>query len=76
MVNFKKLFFYKNNILSAAQLKRLTEHKYSMSSCSLLDPILNPWWCWLVSKTPLWLAPNLITLVGLIVNVLTALLLV
>lgn len=76
MVDIKSIFCYKNKILAASQLKRLTEHKYSMTSCSLLDPILNPWWCWLVSKVPLWLAPNLITLVGLIVNVLTALILV
>ncbi|XP_055314568.1 choline/ethanolaminephosphotransferase 1 isoform X3 [Sitodiplosis mosellana] len=76
MVNLKSIFSYKNKLLVPAQLKRLTEHKYSMTSCSLLDPILNPWWCWLVSKTPMWLAPNLITLVGLIVNIITALILV
>ncbi|XP_031640939.1 cholinephosphotransferase 1 isoform X1 [Contarinia nasturtii] len=76
MVNLKNIFSNKNKLLVPAQLKRLTEHKYSMTSCSLLDPILNPWWCWLVSKTPMWLAPNLITLVGLIVNIATTLILV
>ncbi|XP_028167310.1 cholinephosphotransferase 1 isoform X4 [Ostrinia furnacalis] len=68
--------FYKERILNAAQLKRLSEHKYSCVSASLLDAWLQPWWCWLVSKTPLWLAPNLITILGLIVNIVTTLILV
>ncbi|XP_072942211.1 cholinephosphotransferase 1 isoform X2 [Epargyreus clarus] len=68
--------FYKERILNAAQLKRLSEHKYSCTSSSILDAWLQPWWCWLVSKTPLWLAPNLITIVGLIVNIVTTLILV
>ncbi|XP_028030955.1 cholinephosphotransferase 1 isoform X4 [Bombyx mandarina] len=68
--------FYKERILNAAQLKRLSEHKYSCTSASVLDAWLQPWWCWLVSKTPLWLAPNLITILGLIVNIVTTLILV
>ncbi|CAH2092342.1 unnamed protein product [Euphydryas editha] len=68
--------FYKERILNAAQLKRLSEHKYSCTSASLLDAWLQPWWCWLVSKTPLWLAPNLITILGLIINIVTTLILV
>lgn len=69
-------WLYKNKLLSPAQLKRLSEHKYSCTNVSLLDPFLQPWWCWLVSKTPLWLAPNLITVVGLIINILTTLILI
>ncbi|XP_026745966.1 cholinephosphotransferase 1 isoform X3 [Trichoplusia ni] len=68
--------FYKERILNAAQLKRLSDHKYSCTSASILDAWLQPWWCWLVSKTPLWLAPNLITILGLIVNIVTTLILV
>ncbi|KAK0159731.1 hypothetical protein PV327_010815 [Microctonus hyperodae] len=68
--------FYKNKILSPGQLKRLSEHKYSCSSASLLDKYLQPWWEWLVSYVPLWLAPNLITVVGLIINIATTLILV
>ncbi|KAF2361505.1 CDP-alcohol phosphatidyltransferase [Trinorchestia longiramus] len=34
------------------------------------------WWCWLVQQFPLNIAPNLITVIGLLVNVLTSLLLV
>ncbi|XP_076240633.1 choline/ethanolaminephosphotransferase 1 bbc isoform X4 [Calliopsis andreniformis] len=68
--------FYKEKLLSPGQLKRLSEHKYSCTTNSLLDGLLQPWWDWLVSKVPLWLAPNLITILGLIVNILTTLILV
>ncbi|EDV37910.2 uncharacterized protein Dana_GF11181, isoform B [Drosophila ananassae] len=64
------------HILSAQQLRKLSEHKYSCFSASLLDPLLQPWWNWLVAQTPLWLAPNLITIVGLILNVVTTLILI
>ena len=70
------MLLYKEKILSPGQLQRLTEHKYSCSSASLLDGLLQPWWDWLVSKVPLWLAPNLITILGLIVNIATTLILV
>ncbi|XP_018790614.1 PREDICTED: cholinephosphotransferase 1 isoform X2 [Bactrocera latifrons] len=67
---------YKERVLSSQQLKKLSEHKYSCTSSSLLDPWLQPWWNWLVSMTPLWLAPNLITIIGLVVNIVTTLILV
>ncbi|KAL3266412.1 hypothetical protein HHI36_010588 [Cryptolaemus montrouzieri] len=67
---------YKEKLLSDVQLKRLGEHQYSCSSCSILDKFLQPYWNWLVLKVPLWLAPNLITTVGLILNIVTALILV
>ncbi|XP_053671489.1 cholinephosphotransferase 1 [Anopheles nili] len=68
--------FYKQKLLHPAQLKKLSDHKYSCSNISLMDPFLQPWWCWLVSKVPLWLAPNLITIVGLIINIITTLTLI
>ncbi|XP_076175435.1 choline/ethanolaminephosphotransferase 1 bbc isoform X5 [Ptiloglossa arizonensis] len=67
---------YKEKLLSPLQLKRLNEHKYKCTTKSLLDELLQPWWNWLVSKVPLWLAPNLITVLGLTVNILTTLILV
>ncbi|XP_062562000.1 cholinephosphotransferase 1 isoform X1 [Armigeres subalbatus] len=70
------MHFYKQKLLQPAQLKKLGEHKYSCTNVSLLDPILQPWWCWLVGKVPLWLAPNLITIVGLIINIVTTLILI
>lgn len=68
--------FYKEKLLSPGQLKRLSEHKYSCTSVSLLDKFLQPWWDWLVSKLPVWLAPNLITIIGLVVNIITTLVLI
>lgn len=65
-----------HRLLSPDMLKRLSEHKYSVTNISLLDPYIQPWWCWLVSKTPLWMAPNLITIIGLVVNIITALILI
>ncbi|XP_039480644.1 choline/ethanolaminephosphotransferase 1 isoform X4 [Drosophila santomea] len=70
------LTYRDKHILSAQQLRKLSEHKYSCFSASLLDPLLQPWWNWLVAQTPLWLAPNLITIVGLILNVVTTLILI
>ncbi|KAF5287225.1 hypothetical protein FQA39_LY16002 [Lamprigera yunnana] len=67
---------YKQKLLSNAQLKRLSEHKYACSSTSVFDSFLQPWWTWLVEKLPIWLAPNLITIVGLLINILTTLILV
>ncbi|XP_058836578.1 cholinephosphotransferase 1 isoform X3 [Topomyia yanbarensis] len=70
------MYFYKNKLLQPGQLKKLGEHKYSCTNVSMLDPFLQPWWCWLVARVPLWLAPNLITSVGLIVNIITTLILI
>lgn len=59
--------------LSPAQLKRLEQHRYSAAGQSLLEPWLQPYWTWLVEQVPLGLAPNAITLGGLLLNCLTAL---
>ena len=65
-----------NPVLSTSQLKRLGDHKYSCTSSSLLEPFLQPWWNWVVSQLPIWLAPNLITITGLAVNIITSLVLI
>ncbi|CAH1390055.1 unnamed protein product [Nezara viridula] len=70
------IMFFKNKILTPGQLKRLAEHKYSSESISILDRILQPWWNWLVGQVPIWVAPNLITMVGLFINIITTLILV
>ncbi|XP_063909530.1 cholinephosphotransferase 1-like isoform X4 [Zophobas morio] len=67
---------YKERLLSDAQLKRLGEHQYSCQSVSIMDKLLQPYWNWLTSKVPIWLAPNLITILGLVVNIVTALILI
>ncbi|KAL8589233.1 hypothetical protein ACOMHN_017034 [Nucella lapillus] len=63
-------------ILSETQLKRLYEHKYSAGGTSLLEPYLQPFWRWLVEQMPLWVAPNLLTIAGLIVNIVTTMVLI
>lgn len=62
--------------LTGLQLKRLEEHKYSVAGRSLLEPCMQIYWNWLVEKVPLWLAPNTITMVGLVMNVITTLIVV
>lgn len=59
---------------SEKQLKRLKEHSYSATGSTLLDPYMQVWWEWVVKKFPLWLAPNVITLSGLIVVITTSIL--
>ncbi|XP_074182319.1 cholinephosphotransferase 1 isoform X2 [Rhinolophus sinicus] len=62
--------------LSAAQLRRLEEHRYSAAGISLFEPPLQLYWTWLLQWVPLWIAPNSITLLGLAVNLLTTLVLI
>lgn len=62
--------------LSPAQLKRLEEHKYSASGCSLFEPPCQVYWNWLVQQIPTWVAPNTLTIIGLVVNIVTTLILV
>lgn len=70
------MLLYREKLLSNSQLKRLQDHQYSCENIGLLDPYLQPFWNFLVSKTPVWLAPNLITVSGLVVNIITTLVLV
>jgi hypothetical protein len=59
-------------VLNKHQLRNLDAHKYSASGSTMLDPILQPYWNWLVQQMPMTLAPNLITMIGLVCNVLTS----
>ncbi|KAG8138260.1 hypothetical protein E2320_004187, partial [Naja naja] len=61
--------------LSGAQLKRLEQHSYNASGRSLLEAPLQHYWVWLVERTPLWLAPNAITLTGLVFTLVPSLIL-
>ncbi|XP_072280387.1 choline/ethanolaminephosphotransferase 1 [Pyxicephalus adspersus] len=57
--------------LSRHQLKRLEEHRYKSCGKSLLEPLMQGFWEWLVGQVPAWIAPNLITIIGLIINIFT-----
>ena len=56
-------------VLCEDQLRRLKTHKYSSSGTSLIEPVFQVYWRWLVEYFPKWVAPNTITVVGLIINV-------
>ena len=45
------------------------------SSQSNLETLLR-YWNWLVTFCPMWVAPNLITIVGLVINIVTSAVLV
>ncbi|CAF1041875.1 unnamed protein product [Rotaria sordida] len=62
-------------VLTEQQLKRLKEHKYASEGITLFDPIMQEFWKWLVEYCPLWVAPNLLTIVGLALNIGTSVLL-
>jgi len=70
------MIFSSSDILTDSQLQRLFQHKYNSSGHTLLDPIMQKFWEWFTSKLPYWLAPNLMTLIGLIINVITTIILV
>ncbi|XP_041366519.1 choline/ethanolaminephosphotransferase 1-like [Gigantopelta aegis] len=62
-------------ILSTVQLKKLSNHKYSVEGTSFLEPPMQKFWRWLIEQVPTWWSPNAITLVGLIINITTTLIL-
>ncbi|CAJ0608767.1 unnamed protein product [Cylicocyclus nassatus] len=70
-------WYIENDSLATEQeLKRLGEHKYSAVDNSWLDELcMKKWWEYVVTWCPLWVAPNLITLVGLVINLITVLIL-
>ncbi|XP_065835204.1 choline/ethanolaminephosphotransferase 1-like [Oscarella lobularis] len=60
--------------LTEDQLRGLDEHKYSCKGRSIIEPAFQVLWNWLVEQLPLWIAPNLLTITGLALNVVTSLL--
>ncbi|XP_070575335.1 choline/ethanolaminephosphotransferase 1-like [Ptychodera flava] len=65
-VTFARMF----QILSSTQLKHLEEYKYHGARPTLTERmILARYWDWLVKQVPLWLAPNVMTLMGLMLNI-------
>ncbi|KAJ8379043.1 hypothetical protein AAFF_G00231340 [Aldrovandia affinis] len=62
--------------LTAQQLKRLDEHKYSATGRSLFEPPCQIYWNWLVQQIPTWVAPNTLTITGLVINIITTVILV
>ncbi|GIZ03670.1 hypothetical protein CEXT_591191 [Caerostris extrusa] len=69
------MIFSSSDIMTPLQLRKLSEHKYNSQGYTLLDPMLQPFWNWLVNKLPYSLAPNLMTVNGLIITIVTTLIL-
>ena len=53
-------------------LKSLDSYAYHSADYTLLERILNPFWTWYASFFPDWMAPNVITLLGLLINLTAA----
>ena len=62
--------------LSHQQLRKLNDYKYKSVGNTLLDYVLQPYWNWLVLQMPLWLAPNLITFIGFVINLVFGIILI
>ena len=54
-----------NGFASCQSPKR---HKYAASGKSLIEPLFVPWWNFAITLCPLWIAPNMITFLGFLVN--------
>ena len=50
-------------------LKNIKEHKYKAGGYSILDNLMNPYWEFVVSMVPKTVAPNTLTLLGVIINI-------
>ena len=55
---------FKTNYLSKQALLNLNNYKYKSGEYSVLDHKLTPFWNWFVTFIPMWVAPNLVTLLG------------
>lgn len=62
------------HFLSEEDLKNLDLYEYHGGEYSYIDKLMNPFWLKVAYAFPTWFAPNLITLTGLIINIIAALL--
>ncbi|CAF1022946.1 unnamed protein product [Adineta ricciae] len=56
-------------IFNEEQIENLKKHKYDHEGTTLLDPYMQKYWDWFVEFFPLWMAPNLLTIIGLAFHV-------
>jgi ethanolaminephosphotransferase len=50
-------------------LKRIQEHEYVSGSYTIIDNLMQPWWEFVAKLVPHSIAPNMVTLIGLGLNV-------
>jgi len=76
IISLWESYYTSDALLHQSQKARLSEHKYNSVDVSWLDELcMKKFWDSVVALYPLWLAPNLITLIGLVVNLCTVLIL-
>lgn len=64
--------FSTNMVLSTEDLDMIAAYKYKPGAYTRLDNTLTPFWNWAVMLLPLWMAPNLVTFLGLVGTTLAA----
>ncbi|VDN57115.1 unnamed protein product [Dracunculus medinensis] len=63
-------------LLQPDQLQRLSQHKYNSLDASWLDELcMKRFWNYLIEFCPLWVHPNLLSVIGLIINLVTVIVL-
>ncbi|CAH8562990.1 unnamed protein product [Dicrocoelium dendriticum] len=62
-----------SDALLEEQLPRIVEHRYKSFGKSAVEPLLEPFWKWGVTFVPKRVAPNTLTLSGLLANVFSTL---
>ena len=55
---------FKTKYLSDRAVTQLKNYKYVSGEYSVMDKLMTPFWNRCVEFLPLWLAPNLVTLIG------------
>ena len=63
------------SVLTKQDLEMIAAYKYKPGSYTHVDNLLTPFWNWAVTLLPLWMAPNLVTFIGLTGTALAAVLL-
>lgn len=63
----------KSIYLTTQHLSNLKDHKYSCTGKSVIEPFFQLFWNWVIKYVPISIAPNTLTLIGLIVNVFSVL---
>eukprot|EP00345_Euplotes_harpa_P000179 CAMPEP_0168320456 /NCGR_PEP_ID=MMETSP0213-20121227/1678_1 /TAXON_ID=151035 /ORGANISM="Euplotes harpa, Strain FSP1.4" /LENGTH=195 /DNA_ID=CAMNT_0008321903 /DNA_START=17 /DNA_END=604 /DNA_ORIENTATION=- len=54
--------------ITVSGLQKIHDHKYKSAGWSILDNLMNPFWEFCVRLMPMTLAPNMITLIGMVIN--------
>ena len=60
----QKLGTPKIMVLTEKQLRNLKKYEYKKEGVSILEPYFDIWWSWAAQFMPMWIAPNMITLLG------------